>query len=106
MLRKSELDQFNHRFPHDHNGHVPVHGDHWQAMQFDHAEMDPHQDGISEEESARRMEYLNKVWWPSILQQVQEERQRLEAEHGESFIKHWERVTKSTENSSHLFGIG
>lgn len=106
MLHKSEFDTFGHQFPHDSKGHVPVHGDQWLAMQFDHADMDPHHDCISDEESTRRMEYLNTVWWPSILQQVQDERIRLEAQHGESFIKHWERVTKPAENSSNAFGVG
>ena len=44
MLHKSEFDDFGHKFPHDSKGHVPVHGDQWRAMQFDHADMDPHQE--------------------------------------------------------------
>lgn len=92
MLHKSKLDQFESQFPHDANGNVPVHRDHWQTMEYDHGEMDPNEPGLSAEEKARRIEYLNKEWWPQILKQVEEERHRLAVKHGGTFMDHWKNV--------------
>ena len=106
MFHKSKLGEYDHRFPHDQAGHVPVHRDHWQQMQFDHADMDPHEDGISGEESTRRLEYLNQVWWPAILQRVNDERQRLETEYGQTFTKHWHDIVYQSPKTEHGFGVG
>ena len=106
MFHKSKLDEYGHRFPHDQTGQVPVHGDHWREMQFDHAGMDPHEEGISVEEQSRRMEYLNNEWWPEVLQQVHNEKQRLEAEHGETFTHHWHDIVYQSPRTPHGFGIG
>ncbi len=106
MFPKSELERFGGRFPHDLVGDVPVGGDCWRQMQFDHAEMDPNEEGISAEEKSRRVEYLDTVWWPKVLEKVHLERQRLEAEHGETFIQHWERVVNRKPHLPHGFGVG
>jgi len=89
MFHKSKLDQFEHQFPHDAQGHVPHPHDRWDQMQFEVEGMDPHEEGISEEEKKRRIEYLNNVWWPQVIAQVEEERQRLETLHGATFMSHW-----------------
>lgn len=93
MLHKSSFEHFSGRFPHDTKGNVPVHRDHWHEMEYDHGDMDPNELGISDEEKARRIEYLNTEWWPKILEQVEEERQRLAHQHGETFMEHWKSVT-------------
>ena len=103
MFHKSQLGHFDDQFPHDLTGYVPTEGDHWRQMQFDHADMDPDEKGISADEKARRIEYLNVVWWPEVLQRVHGERQRLEAEHGESFIEHWQRVVNRAPDTPHGF---
>ena len=106
MIHKSLLGQHGERFPHDRNGNVPVHGDHWRDLQFEYPEMDPHEAGISTEEQARRIEYLNTVWWPGILQDVSNQRQSLENEHGESFTELWNRTVRESPETPHFFGIG
>lgn len=105
MLHKTELGDHGETFPHDKAGYVPVHHDqdNWREMQFDHADMDPNAEGISPEEHARRLEYLDTQWWPQVLEKVNAERQRLEEEHGETFIKHWQRVVNRHPHSSHGF---
>ncbi|MCH5373712.1 MAG: hypothetical protein JJ992_07025 [Planctomycetes bacterium] len=92
MFHKSELGEHARHFPHDLAGYVPVETDSWRQMKFDHAGMDPDEEGLSQEERARREEYLDKVWWPRLLASVHEQRLRLEQEHGESFVKHWQRI--------------
>ncbi len=105
MIHKSILDRFIHMFPHDRQGHVPVHSDHWQEMDFEHTEMDPYEEGISEEERARRVEYLNTVWWPDVLEQVEAERRRLEEEHGHTFSEHWKSVVHRSPERPGGFGV-
>lgn len=106
MFHKSELAHFSEHFPQDATGYVPVHGDCWRQMQFDRADMDPDEEGISAEEKARRIEYLDSVWWPEVLKKVNKERERLEEEHGESFISRWHRAVNRRPNESHGFGVG
>jgi hypothetical protein len=106
MFHKSQLDPYPHQFPHDRKGFVPHPTDHWSEMQFEHADMDPHEEGISAEEQARRIEYLNTEWWPQVLDRVADERQRLEEEHGESFITHWHTLMKQPPDNTHGFGLG
>ncbi|MCX7387095.1 MAG: hypothetical protein NTX48_10550 [Planctomycetales bacterium] len=106
MIHKSLFGQLGDLFPHDRNGNVPVHNDHWQEMEFEHPEMDPHETGISIEEQSRRTEYLNTVWWPEILQAVNNQRQSLQDEHGESFIEHWNRTVHESPKATPFFGIG
>ena len=36
MIHKSLFGQLGDLFPHDRNGNVPVHNDHWQEMEFEH----------------------------------------------------------------------
>jgi hypothetical protein len=105
MFHKSKLEQFEHEFPHDAKGHVPHPHDRWHEMQFEVEGMDPHEEGISEEEKNHRIEYLNNVWWPQVIQRVEEERQRLEAVHGETFIAHWKQLLHHATDSTHGFGV-
>lgn len=81
-------------------------GDHWREMQFEHDDMDPQQDGLSAEERSRRTEYLNTVWWPSVLKRVHDERDRLAGLHGETFTEHWHRTVYTSPESEHGFGVG
>lgn len=92
MFHKSQLGEHAEHFFHDTAGYVPVDADSWRRMKFDHADRDPDEEGLSPEERARRLEYLDKVWWPRVLADVHEQRLRLEQEHGESFIQHWQRI--------------
>lgn len=106
MFHKSELAHFGDEFPHDATGYVPIHGDCWRQMQFERADMDPNEEGIAAEEKARRIEYLDTVWWPKVLARVNAERERLEAEHGESFISQWHRAVHHKPDQSHGVGLG
>ena len=106
MFHKSKLKKFGGNFPHDKQGHVPVHVDCWRKMEFDHADQDPDAEGISEEEKARRIEYLDKQWWPKILAEVQDEHARLIDEHGESFMQHWDSVVNEPPHLQHGFEPG
>lgn len=89
MLHKSELGEHADRFPSDQNGHVPEHDDHWSEMHFEHGPHDPDEAGISDEERARRTEYLDTQWWPQILAQVRAERENLDQLPGGNPIKRW-----------------
>ncbi|GAA4457991.1 hypothetical protein [Novipirellula rosea] len=106
MFHKSDLEHFGEEFPQDSTGYVPAKGDCWRQMKFDHADMDPNEEGISAEEKKRRLEYLDTVWWPKVLQKVHVERQRLEAEHGETFIKRWHQAVNRSAEQPHGFGNG
>lgn len=106
MFHKSKLDQFEAKFPHDSSGHVPVHVDCWRKMEFDHADQDPGEEGISEEEKARRLEFLDTVWWPKILEEVQVEHERLNSEHGESYMKQWDTIVNTGPDLQHGFEPG
>ncbi len=92
MFHKSELGEHATGFPHDTAGYVPRGGDHWRQMKFEHGAMDPEEEGISAEERLRRIEYLDQVWWPQILEKVSQEHDRLVNEHGESYLQRWQRV--------------
>ncbi len=105
MFHKSEMDQYGHQFPHDAKGYVPHATDHWRDMNFEHEGLDPYEEGISPEEHDQRVAYLNSTWWPEVLQRVDEERQRLEAEHGETFAKHWQHVLDMPTDNPHGFGV-
>lgn len=89
MLHKSELGEHADRFPHDRDGHVPEHGDHWSDMSFEHGPHDPDEPGIGEKEKAKRTAYLDNEWWPSILGKVRDERDALAALPGGTPIKRW-----------------
>lgn len=106
MFHKSEFDHLGHEFPHDQNGFVPVHGDHWRDLQFEHDGMDPQEAGISDEERKRRTEFLNTVWWPEVLKRVQNEHRRLMQIHGETFTEHWHRTVYQSPDTEHGFGVG
>ncbi len=105
MIHESELGEYAKGFPRDLAGHVPVHGDCWRKMRFDLAGMDPDAKGISADERARRIEFLDTVWWPQVLARVRDERQRLESAHGESFINHWERVVNRGAEEPHGYEV-
>ena len=92
MFHRTQLGEYAEHFPQDLSGYVPVETDSWRQMQFEHTDMDPDEQGLSQEERARRLEYLDKVWWPRVLAEVHEQRLRLEQEHGESFIGFWQRI--------------
>ena len=89
MLHRSELGEHAGRFPTDQDGNVPEHGDHWGELNFEHGPNDPHENGISDEERARRMDYLNSEWWPKIIAQVNEEKNKLSRLPGGSPIRKW-----------------
>ena len=89
MIHKDELGEHAAHFPHDQNGHIPEPGDHWSKMSFEYGPNSPDEPGIDETEKARRIEYLDKVWWPQILTHAQEGRKKLQALPGGSPIKHW-----------------
>ena len=103
MFHKAKLEKYRGNFPHDSEGHVPVHIDCWRNMKFEHADQDPNEEGITAEEKARRIEYLDKVWWPKILERVQSEHERLANEHGESFMEHWDRIVNEPQHLQHGF---
>ncbi len=106
MFHRSELAEYGTRFPHDHAGYVPVPGDHWRQMHFDHAGMDPDEEGISDQEWARRIDYLDTVWWPRVLARVNEERRRLANQCGPSFTARWERAVNNAPVEAHGFELG
>lgn len=106
MFHKSKLEKFKASFPHDSTGHVPVHVDCWRQMEFDHADQDPNEEGISAEEKTRRIEYLDKEWWPKVLAGVREEHERLTDEHGESFMQQWNKIVNAPQNLQQGFEPG
>jgi hypothetical protein len=106
MFHKSKLEKFDAKFPHDSTGHVPLNVKCWREMKFDHADQDPNEEGISEEEKARRLEYLDKVWWPKVLESVQEEHERLAEEHGEAYMKSWNVIANRSPDVQHGFEPG
>lgn len=89
MLHSSKLGEHAHRFPTDRKGYVPDHHDHWKHMDFDHGPHDPDEPGISEEERQRRIEYLDTEWWPSIIAQVNEQKQQIVDLPDETLIRNW-----------------
>ena len=74
-------------------------------MKFDHADMDPEAEGISAEEKARRIEYLDSVWWPKVLEDVAKSQTTLAEKHGESFLEHWQSVVNRHPDVPHGFGV-
>jgi hypothetical protein len=101
MLHKSELGEHADRFPQDSDGHVPEHGDHWSDMSFEHGPHDPDEPGISAEERAKRMEYLDSQWWPSLLEKVGKQRDELAQLPGGSPIKRWREEAMREPPSQH-----
>ena len=89
MLHKKELGEHADQFPADQDGHVPEHGDHWSDLNFEHGPNDPHEDGISDEERARRTNYLDSEWWPKIIAQVNEQKESLSQLPGGNPIHKW-----------------
>lgn len=105
MLHKSELGEHAHRFPTDLDGQIPEHGDHWSDMHFEHGPHDPDEPGISAEERARRIEYLDTQWWPQILAQVQTEKEKLHQLPGGNPIKKWRDEVMREPPSPHGFEV-
>ena len=105
MFHKSQLGEHAEHFAHDSAGFVPVDGDSWRQMKFEHGDRDPNEAGLSQEERDRRVEYLDKVWWPRLLADVHEQRLRLEREHGEAFIRHWQRVVNPEPEDPSIFVV-
>jgi hypothetical protein len=103
MFHKSHLGEHADHFPHDLEGHIPQEGDDWRTMKFDHGEMNPHEDGITEEERAKRLDYLDEVWWPETLARVEEERSRQHRLYGESFFRRWEEIVNQAPPVQHGF---
>lgn len=89
MLHKSELGEHADRFPADRDGNVPEHGDSWSDLNFEHGPNDPHEEGISDEERARRMQFLDAEWWPQVIAQVNDEKQKLSQLPGGNPIRKW-----------------
>lgn len=89
MLHKDKLGEHAAHFPHDDEGHIPEPGDHWANMKFQLGPNSPFEEGISAEERARRTEYLDKVWWPAILEHAKEGRAKLRLLPDGSPIQHW-----------------
>ncbi|MEQ8791604.1 MAG: hypothetical protein RIC55_35405 [Pirellulaceae bacterium] len=89
MLHHSKLGESARHFPQDRQGHIPDHRDHWSHMDFDHGEHDPEEPGISEEERARRVEYLDTVWWPKIIAQVNQQKKNVVDLPHDTFIRKW-----------------
>lgn len=89
MLHRSELGEHARHFPADQDGNVPEPGDHWSDLNFDHGPNDPLEAGISQEERARRTAWLNEHWWPSVIEQVNQEKHNLVRAHGINPIQRW-----------------
>ncbi len=106
MLHKSKLGEHAEGFPHDRDDHVPHLSDHWRHMNFDHGAKDPDEEGIDEAERARRIEYLDTVWWPEVLAKVDAEKQRLEQTVGHSFIERWQDEVQQPPLQQHGFQAG
>jgi hypothetical protein len=105
MLHKSELGEHATRFPTDQDGHIPEHGDHWGDMKFDHGPNDPDEQGISDEERARRIEYLDKQWWPQVLADVNAEKGKLDGLPGGNPIKRWSEQVMHDPPEPHGFEV-
>jgi hypothetical protein len=89
MIHHSTLKEHAPRFPADGAGFVPEAADNWRQMQFDHKDQNPEEPGISAEERQRRLDYLDKQWWPQLLAQVRTEHEALVAEGHPSPFKSW-----------------
>ena len=108
MLHKSELGEHADRFPTDAEGIVPEEGDHWSDLTFEHGPHDPHEEGISDEERARRMEYLDNEWWPKIIAHVNEQKETLSQLPGGNPIHRWRRgvIDAAKPRQQHGFEAG
>jgi len=106
MLHNSELGEHTDRFPCDRDGRVPEHGDHWSDMRFDHGPNDPDEAGIGDAERARRIEYLDKQWWPQVLARVHAEREKLDRLPGGNPIKRWREQVIKPPPEQHGFQVG
>lgn len=67
----SNLGAFGNGITTDMDGYVPEPGDDWRDMRFDLGPDDPDVDGISEEERADRLEYIEREWWPGVIAEAQ-----------------------------------
>lgn len=105
MFHNSELKEYAEHFPQDQLGYIPTVGDSWRQMKFDHADQDPNEKGISNEERARRIEFLDQQWWPQLLEKVDRQRRRLEELDGDSFIERWEEAVNKTPAEPHGFEV-
>jgi hypothetical protein len=107
MLHIKELGEFAHRFLHhaDKDGHVPEEGDHWREMKFEHGENDPHEEGITEEERKRRIDYLDNEWWPNVIAQVNQEKEEIVNMPGETPIQKWSDMASKEPRHSSGFGL-
>jgi hypothetical protein len=105
VFHKKHLGDHADQFPHDRDGFVPTDADTWRTMNFEQEGLDPDEQGISAEERAHRIEYLDRVWWPRILAEVHDQRLRLVREHGKSFMERWAHFTKEEPDKPHGFGV-
>lgn len=67
----SNLGTFGNGITTDMEGYVPEPGDDWRDMRFDLGSDDPDAEGISEEERAERLEYIEREWWPGVIAEAQ-----------------------------------
>ena len=105
MLHKKELGPHARHFPADRQGRVPESGDDWRHMEFDHGPADPAEPGISPEEKQRRLDYLDQQWWPQVIARVNQQRETLEREHGETFMKLWRECLRIKPSEPHGFEV-
>jgi len=92
MFHRNELGDHGHKFPADLDLQIPEPEDNWRQMKFDHGPNDPDEPGISAEEHQRRIEFLDKQWWPDLLAKVAAAHQELPEG---SFIKRWQRTVQA-----------
>lgn len=88
MFHRNELGDHGHKFPADLDLQIPEPGDDWRQMKFEHGPNDPNEPGIRPEERQRRIEFLDKQWWPEVLAKVAAAHETLPEG---SFIKRWQR---------------
>lgn len=105
MLHKSILGEHAAHFPHDEEGHVPEPGDHWSKMKFQLGPNSPFEEGISHEEKAKRTEYLDKVWWPKILEHVAEGKAKLDGLPEGNPVKHWRDAVMTNPANTGSIGV-
>jgi hypothetical protein len=89
MLHKSLLGEHAVHFPCDEEGHIPEPGDHWSKMKFQLGPNSPFEEGISHAEKTKRTEYLDREWWPKVLERVAIGKARLDGLPEGNPIQHW-----------------
>ena len=106
MLHESKFGDHAHKLPSDRDGNVPEAGDDWRNMNFDHGELDPHEEGISDDERARRMDQLDTQWWPQVIAQVNKQKEELGQLPGGSPIRKWREEVMRSPHLQHGFEPG